>query len=524
MTEPHQVQTRPGDEAAASAPEAPVFAGDDAILDNQFRIELVQILNWGSYAGLHEMPVGHHGTAILGPTGMGKSTVLDAMSSVIMPNPQEFNRAARDDGGKKAERTVYSYARGKTDDVKDARSDATTTHFLRPLGTAFPTGAAITWRSDLGEHVTAVRIAWVGPETSSQDDLNSTTVYMLLEGKFSLSRLSEVQPSKGARSPLSETALRALADGPHDLVTGSQPTLRARLCGRLGIGGSEESQLKALTLLRRAQASKGIFSISDLFKEFVLNEPLALGRWETTLSAYREASALYDVFEVARKRLDILADVPQQAERYRSAMEAATEKRRLFATTETEPHSRLDLWHAEKIEGWATSRIEQNRVDRAETERQRSEAANDARAAQQRWESAADQIVALGGDRSKLVKTQLDAAQAAAERVESDRRAFAGRLAQVGLGMPENASQMDDLVATMRAKRESLITERTLDTEQTQQLAARVVDLNQQLAKRTRDLDSFKRRRSNVPEDADARRRSIAGRRQGAGGDPALRR
>ncbi len=490
--------------------EYELSGSDDAIVDNQFRIELVQILNWGSYAGLHQMPVGHHGTAILGPTGMGKSTILDAMSSVIMPNPQEFNRAARDDGGRKAERTVYSYARGKTDDVKNAGSDSTTTHYLRPVGSAFATGAAITWRSELGQRVTAVRVAWVGADTSSQDELNSATVYLLIEGEFSLSRLSEVEPSKGTRSPLSETALRGLAEGPHDLVTGSQPTLRARLCRRLGIGGSEESQLKALTLLRRAQASKGIFSISDLFKEFVLNEPLALGRWETTLGAYREASALYDVFEVARKRLEILADVPEQAERYRASMEAATEKRKLYRTSEDEPHSRLDLWHAEKIEAWATSRIEQNRVDRAETERRRAASAGQAKAAQQRWESAADQIVALGGDRSTLVKTQLEAARAASERVESDRRSFSGRLAQVGLGMPDSAAQMDELLATMQAKREQLITERTLDTEQTQQLAARVVDLNQQSSRRSRDLDSFKRRRSNVPEDADARRRSIA--------------
>lgn len=501
----------PTDEAQSTL-EPELSRRDDALVDNQYRIELVQILNWGSYAGLHHMPVGPNGTAILGPTGMGKSTVLDAMSSVIMPNPQEFNRAARDDGGRKAERTVYSYARGKTDDVKDARSQATTTHYLRPVGQAFASGAAITWRSDLGEVVTAVRVAWLSTDTSTQEELNSSTVYLLVEGEFSLERLGEVQASKGSRSPLSESALRQLASGPHDLVTGSQPTLRARLCSRLGIGGSEESQLKALTLLRRAQASKGIFSIQDLFKEFVLNEPLALSRWETTLSAYREASALYDVFEVARKRLEILSDVPAQAERYRAAMEAATEKRRLYRVEEGAPsqHTRLDVWHAEKLETWAGQKIEANRVNRAETDRQRQAALDEAKAAQKRWESAADQIVALGGDRSKLVKAQLEAAEAAAERVENDRRLFQGKINAVGLAMPDTFNDMVALSSQIAKRRAQLTEARATDTEQTQMLAAKVVDLNQQLGKRTRDLDSFKRRRSNVPEDADARRRQIA--------------
>ncbi|MGO9295529.1 MAG: ATP-binding protein [Streptosporangiaceae bacterium] len=63
----------------------------------QYRIEQVQILNWGGYAGLQVMRAGRVSTAILGPSGRGKSTLLDAMASVIMPNPQEFNQAARDE-------------------------------------------------------------------------------------------------------------------------------------------------------------------------------------------------------------------------------------------------------------------------------------------------------------------------------------------------------------------------------------------------------------------------------------------
>jgi uncharacterized protein YPO0396 len=51
----------------------------------QFRIEQVQILNWGGYAGLQVMRAGRTSMAILGPSGRGKSTLLDAMASVIMP-------------------------------------------------------------------------------------------------------------------------------------------------------------------------------------------------------------------------------------------------------------------------------------------------------------------------------------------------------------------------------------------------------------------------------------------------------
>lgn len=60
------------------------------VSDEQYRIEQVQILNWGGYTNLQVMKAGRTSTAILGPSGRGKSTLLDAMASVIMPNPQEF--------------------------------------------------------------------------------------------------------------------------------------------------------------------------------------------------------------------------------------------------------------------------------------------------------------------------------------------------------------------------------------------------------------------------------------------------
>ena len=47
------------------------------LINGQFRIEKVQVLNWGGYSDLQVMHVERAGTAILGPSGRGKSTLLD---------------------------------------------------------------------------------------------------------------------------------------------------------------------------------------------------------------------------------------------------------------------------------------------------------------------------------------------------------------------------------------------------------------------------------------------------------------
>jgi len=144
----------------------------------QFRIEQVQLLNWGGYAGLQVMRAGRASTAILGPSGRGKSTLLDGMAAVIMPNPQEFNQAARDDRRGKRERTVYTYARGLTVSHQDGNGRSATPSYLRPPGgPGFISGTAITWSTGAGKKVTAFRLAWVGMDATDNASIGSSTVY-----------------------------------------------------------------------------------------------------------------------------------------------------------------------------------------------------------------------------------------------------------------------------------------------------------------------------------------------------------
>ncbi|MGN6426396.1 MAG: ATP-binding protein [Leifsonia sp.] len=482
---------------------------DGLIRRGQFRIELVQLLNWGSYQDIHRMPVGRGGIAILGPTGRGKSTVLDAMSAVIMPNPQEFNRAARDDSRQRSERTVYSYARGKTDEVKDAGSDTTTTHFLRPLGTAFPSGAAITWRTELGETITAARLAWIGPDTATQDEVTNATVYLLVHGEFPLARLNELVQEPGSSSPLTRASLARLVHPERDLVTGSQPELRVRLCEELGIGGSDESQLKALTLLRRAQASKGVFSIDELFKSFVLTEPRALSRWETTLSSYREASALYDVFETTRRKLDVLADVPARAEQYAAAAEDASGKRRLLVPAEGEHDPRLRVWLAERIRDWVSGQVDAVRDEKREHEAEHRAAEAEEQAAHRAQQDALSRLAALGGDPAVALRRELEFAERVLATQQRERAAADALFSRAGLAAPETAEQLTELAA--RAEELLAATETDEDEKARRyELAGRVDAAKRAIAALTAQKRSFEQRRSNVPADADERRRRIA--------------
>src|SRR5260370_13548079 len=161
----------------------------------QHRVDHVQILNWGGYAGLQVMQAGRTSTAILGPSGRGKSTLLDGMASVTMPTPQEFNQAARDDKGRKRERTGYAYARGLSVSHQDDNGRSATPSYLRPPGgPGFISGAAITWSNGIGKRVTAFRLAWVGTHATHNAAIGSNPEYGILHAAFALARLDGFDP------------------------------------------------------------------------------------------------------------------------------------------------------------------------------------------------------------------------------------------------------------------------------------------------------------------------------------------
>ena len=388
----------------------------------QYRIEQVQILNWGGYADLQVMRAGRTSTAILGPSGRGKSTLLDAMASVIMPNPQEFNQAARDDKGRKRERTVYTYARGLTVSHQDDNGRSATPSYLRPPGgAAFISGAAITWSTGVGKQVTAFRLAWVGTDVTDNASIGNSTVYGFVHDAFDLARLDGLKPTRSGATPLSEASMRHLIDPAcGDLVDHRQPRMHAPMRRALQMGHTEESQRLAMHLLRRAQASKGIFSINDLFKDFVLTEPRALGRWDVTLEHYREASRLYDEFELAKTKTETLKELPVVAQQYRSACRDATDRRAL-AQPSPSGVARLQVWHASKILDWAHTYEEDVRLELAQAKEDLQGAQTRTREAERAERDALNALTASGADQTILIRERIERAQEKQRDIQAHR-------------------------------------------------------------------------------------------------------
>jgi uncharacterized protein YPO0396 len=483
----------------------------NTVTDGQYRIEQVQVLNWGGYTGLQVMQAGRTSTAILGPSGGGKSTLLDGMASVTMPNPQEFNQAARDDKGHKRERTVYTYARGLTVSHQDDNGRSTTPSYLRPPGgPGFISGTAITWSTGMSKRVTAFRLAWVGTDATDNAVIASNTVYGFVHDAFDLTRLDGLKPARRGAAPLSEASMRHLIDPARgDLVDQSQPRMHAAMRRALRMGSTEESQRLAMHLLRRAQASKGIFSINDLFKEFVLTEPHALARWDVTLMHYQEASRLYELFELAKTKTEMLKNLPDVAGQYRSASRDAVGMRAL-GQPGASGGARLQVWHAGKVLEWAHAYEEDVRLELAQAKEDLQQARTREGEAEEAQTGALNALTASGADQTALIRERIKGAQEKQRETEAHRAAMAARLKEFDQVLPSSSGDLELLRAALAQQAAQLegdlgdvIQEHETQVGEKRRLAAAIPPVNA-------ELQRVSRQAGNIPHDADQLRRRIA--------------
>ncbi|MBS1691078.1 MAG: AAA family ATPase [Actinobacteria bacterium] len=151
--------------------------GEDVLRPGQHRLARVQLFNWGTYDGYHDLPVARRGFLITGPSGSGKSTLLDAISAVLV------NAAAQGRG-----RTVASYIRGAYARGSDTETRELRARYLREGATWSAVGLTMRTAGDDGDTVTTL-IVLFHLKRGSNDVGESGRAFLLFEHDLDITEL-----------------------------------------------------------------------------------------------------------------------------------------------------------------------------------------------------------------------------------------------------------------------------------------------------------------------------------------------
>ncbi len=106
------------------------LAGGEAM--SGWRLETLQLYNWGTFSGLWTLPFYGHNALLTGPQGSGKSTIADAITTLLVPHAANaFNKAA---GASTGERTFSSYVLGAYKKERDEAVGKGKVRYLREPG------------------------------------------------------------------------------------------------------------------------------------------------------------------------------------------------------------------------------------------------------------------------------------------------------------------------------------------------------------------------------------------------------
>ena len=297
-----------------------------------FILSSIELYNWGGFQGYHRAEIDPSGTAVIGPTGSGKTTLVDALMTLLCANPR-YNLAST--GGHESDRDLVSYVRGVTGPGDGGVEQS---HIARQGRTV--TAIAATLERD-GARVRLGAVLWFEGTSSSASELKK--LWLLSESpEQTLEYWLSQHHSGGMR------ALRQMEkDGTGIWPYPSKKAFLARLRDYFEVGEN------AFTLLNRAAGLKQLNSIDEIFRELVLDDRSAFERAAEVASSFDDLTDIHRELETARKQQRSLQPVADGWERYRALQEQLQDKQALEGI--------LPVWFAEQ--GYRLWLAETNRLE-----------------------------------------------------------------------------------------------------------------------------------------------------------------
>jgi len=144
-----------------------------------FRLHRLEVYNWGTFnRQVWDIAPGGHNALLTGDIGSGKSTMVDAVTTLLVPhNRIIYNKAA---GAVGRERDLYSYIRGE---YKSEKDDLTQSAKAVPLrgDESFTVLLAYFHNSGLNQGVTLAQVFWIKDQRR-----NPERFFVVVEGNLGI--------------------------------------------------------------------------------------------------------------------------------------------------------------------------------------------------------------------------------------------------------------------------------------------------------------------------------------------------
>lgn len=264
------------------------MSGMLAPMSSSYVLTHLDVYDWGAFGGRHSAPIEPAGTAIIGPTGSGKTTLVDALMTLLVANPR-YNLAST--GGHESDRDLVSYVRGVAGAGNDSDDNE---HITRPGSVV----TAIAARFSDGDSILRVGgLFWFDGTSSALADMKRRWLFCQSDAP-GLDDWLEAHHDGGAR------ALKDLErTHPGLKVYDTKQAYLSRLRTHFEVGEN------AFALLNRAAGLKQLNSIDTVFRELVLDDHSAFDTARIVAGEFDTLAGIRQELETAKRQRDSLLPI-----------------------------------------------------------------------------------------------------------------------------------------------------------------------------------------------------------------------
>lgn len=449
-----------------------------------FRLTCMEILNWGTFDEQIWRITPESGNSLLtGNIGRGKSTLVDALTTLLVP-PRKlaYNKAA---GAEEKERSVESYFYGYYTSVQDESGKARPKG-LRDGSRHYSVVLARFSSVAVDKSVTLAQLYWLKPGESKAKRL-----YVVAEGELTIaddfsgfgSRMNDLRKNMRRREDVS------LFDNfaPYQLAFSKL----------LGLG----SDTRVLELFNQTISMKSVGSVTEFVRHNMLEEPDIEKKVQELERNYDDLRHLHDAVVAARNKIELLTPVAKFGD---EAIASATEREQYNSSRDVlggylSRHS-ISLYQQRLAR--QQNEAEKQRLRMLEIENQNLDH-------QQRIEQLNEDIRASGGDRLSKLVSEIALKENERDERQKSYQQYQGYTKALSLNDVLDVGVFVENIAKAKEKAELItrqLNENELQRDDVKYALREGQNRQQALGN---ELVALKKRQSNIPSKQQAVRESL---------------
>jgi uncharacterized protein YPO0396 len=448
-----------------------------------YRLHYAEVYNWGTFDDHAWRFTPGTDTALLtGDIGSGKSTIVDALTTLLVPsNKAAYNKAA---GADAKERTLRSYVEGH---YKSERNESTGKSRPKGLRENKRTYSVILGVFRNHGHGEAVTLAQVFQQRESTGQPYRFFVTATKE-------LSIAADFADFGTELRELRKRLRDSGAE--IFDEFPKYATSLRRLLGIRSEQ-----ALELFHQTVSMKSVGNLNDFVRDHMLEPSDSSERVRDIIGHFDDLTKAHDAVKRAREQLEALQPIVDTAAKYDAAH---TERDGLELQ-----RSAMRLFIAELRSGLLTDEIARLEADGASLWQQQDAAESERQKFNHERDALIEERAKAGGDRIGELERLAEEARAEAETRRHSRVLFDAAVDEAGLQPVVDGAAFAALAALVAAERPRLTDEKREVDAATIDALGREREYHRKCDGLTEEIVSLQQRTNNLPHEQVAMRAEL---------------